>query len=426
MWLAMLAGGLAITRLTLGTHDGRSLRAVAHGFDACTIPAKMSSASALISTADPPGDGPAQPNLAKETPVPSTWPEPGDAPADRTAGLAPPTYPWARYSEKKLLRTRLCDLGLRIEGTRLAPLIDRVQSELTERGLRFRPYYWLSAEWFTPDGVPGIAISFFLAHPRLQRLEEKMMLEAEGGTPHWCLQILRHEVGHAIDNAFRLHQRKDWRHHFGRYGQRYPTFYQPKPYSKRFVLHLDNWYSQAHPAEDFAETFAIWLTPNSDWKRRYAGWPALKKLQYVDGLMAEIAGKQPPVRSRRVVEPLHKLQMTLGEHYEKKQETYGRVHPDFYDRDLRRLFSGAPGIRGNPSAARFLRAVRTELRRLVAYWTSEHQYTIDQVLMEMIVRCEELGLRLDRSVEQTKTEAAILLCVQTMNYLHAGYYRVVL
>jgi hypothetical protein len=340
--------------------------------------------------------------------------------------LLPAKIKWTRYPEKKLLKMRLCDLELRIEGTRLESLIEKVHEELAVAGIRFRPHYWLSAEWFTPDNVPGIAVSFFLAHPRLQKLEEKMMLEAEGGTPNWCLRILRHEVGHAIDNAFRLHHRKDWRAHFGRYGQKYPAFYHPKPYSKRFVLHLDNWYSQSHPAEDFAETFAVWLTPNSNWKKRYTGWPALKKLEFVDDLMAEIAGERPLARSRKLVDPLHKLEMTLGEYYEQKQETYGRMHPDFYDRDLRRLFSDAPESAAGPPAARFLRKVRPELRRLVARWTGEHQYTIDQVLKEMIARCEELRLRMHRSEEQAKIEATILLSVQTMNYLHAGYHRVVL
>jgi hypothetical protein len=197
------------------------------------------------------------------------------------------------------------------------------------------------------------------------------------------------------------------------------------PYSKRFVLHLDNWYSQSHPAEDFAETFAVWLTPQSNWKKRYSGWPALKKLEYVDDLMAEIAGEKPPVRSRKLVDPLHKMELTLGEYYEQKQETYGRMHPDFYDRDLRRLFSDASEA-AHPPAARFLRKVRPELRRLVARWTGEHQYTIDQVLKDMITRCEELKLKLVRPEEQAKTEATILLSVQTMNYLHAGYHRVVL
>ena len=142
--------------------------------------------------------------------------------------------------------------------------------------------------------------------------------------------------------------------------------------------------------------------------------------------MAEIAGKKPLVRSRRLVDPLHKLEMTLGEYYQQKQAMYGRLYPDFYDRDLRRLFSDAPELAGQAPAARFLRKVRPELRRLVARWTNEHQYTIDQVLKEMIQRCEELRLRLNRTEEQTKTEATILLSVLTMNYLHAGYHRLAL
>lgn len=372
-------------------------------------------------------DIPADPPIEASAPKDRAPEPPPRAPDEASARTRTPAkFPWSRFSEKKLLKTRLCDLNLSLEGTRLVGLIQQVHDELAERNIRFRPHYWLSTEWFTPDDVPGIAVPFFLAHPRLQRLEKKMMLEAEGGTAFGFLQILRHEIGHAIDNAFRLHRRQDWRALFGRYGQKYPTFYHPKPYSKKFVLHLDNWYSQSHPAEDFAETFAVWLTPNSNWARRYAGWPALKKLQYVDEVMTEIANTTPLVRSRRLLEPLHKCQTTLGEYYEKKQEVYGRIHPDFYDRDLRRLFSDAPEFADHPPAAKFLRRVRPELRRLVVRWTGEHQYTIDQVLKEMIARCEELELRLDRSVERTKIEATILLSVQTMNYLHAGFHRVVL
>lgn len=338
----------------------------------------------------------------------------------------PASPSWLRLAEEKLLEVRLCDLELRIEGTPLEDRISRVHAELDERGIRFRPHYWLSSEWFTPDGVPGIAFPFYLAHPRLEKLEEKMMLEAEGGTLDWCMRILRHEVGHAIDNAYRLHRREKWRKLFGRFGQKYPHYYQAKPYSRRFVLHLDNWYSQSHPAEDFAETFAVWLTPTSNWQKRYAGWPALKKLEYVEELMVEIAGTRPVVRSRRVVEPLHKLGITLKEFYEQKRAVYGEAYPDFYDRDLRRLFSDAPEHAGGEPAAKFLRRIRAELRRLVARWTGERQYTIDQVLREMIARCEELRLRVDRPPDQAKLEAIILLSVQTMNYLHAGFHRLVL
>lgn len=354
-----------------------------------------------------------------------------DSPAGITGYEPRPEPPrarpsWLRLSEEKLLHVRLCDLDLRIEGTRLEDRIARVHAELSQRGLKFRPHYWLSSEWFTPDGVPGVAFPFYLAHPRLQRLEEKLMLEAEGGTANGCMRILRHEIGHAIDNAYLLHNREKWCKLFGRYTRQYPRYYQPKPYSRRYVLHLDNWYAQSHPAEDFAETFAVWLTPMSKWQKRYAGWPALKKLEYVDELMTEISAAKPVVRSRARVEPLHKLRITLAEYYEQKRAVYGEAYPDFYDRDLRRLFSDAPELSDNEPAAKFLRRIRPELRRLVARWTGEHQYTIDQVLKEMTARCDELKLRVNRPEDQAKLEATILLSVQTMNYLHAGYHRLVL
>ena len=165
----------------------------------------------------------------------------------------------------------------------------------------FRPYFWLSNEWFTPDAHSGIAIPFYLAHPRLRQLERRQMYEVEGGTERWCMRILRHEVGHALDNAYRLHFRRRYRELFGSWAAPYPKFYQPKPYSKSYVIHLDMWYAQAHPAEDFAETFAVWLRPGSGWRQRYAGWPALRKLEYVDELMAEIAGEAPAVTTRAAV-----------------------------------------------------------------------------------------------------------------------------
>src|ERR1043165_7262414 len=160
-------------------------------------------------------------------------------------------------------------------------------AERDVRQLMFRPHFWLSNEWFTPDGVPGIAVPFYLAHPRLEKLEMDQMLEVEGGTPEWCMKILRHEAGHAIDNAYRLRMRLGRQRVFGPSYMQYPDYYTPKPYSKSYVLHLDSWYAQSHPDEDFAETFAVWLTPDSDWKSRYAGWPALRKLEDMDGLMAE-------------------------------------------------------------------------------------------------------------------------------------------
>ncbi|MBN1441155.1 MAG: putative zinc-binding metallopeptidase [Planctomycetes bacterium] len=332
----------------------------------------------------------------------------------------------AGITEEDLLDTRICDLALSIEGSWIEPRIQALRAELKQSALHFRPHFWLSSDWFTPDGIPGVAIPFYLAHPRLMQLEEKQMLEVEGGTEDWCMRLLRHEVGHAIDNAYHLRRRRRWRQHFGKCSQAYPEFYQPRPFSRRFVIHLDYWYAQSHPSEDFAETFAVWLGQPSTWRKRYQNWPALKKLEYVDQLMKDIAAKEPPNRSRARLEPIHRIRTTLREHYEEKRARYGVGYPDFYDRDLRRLFSSTPAAGKAERAAAFLRRIRPEIRRLVARWTGQYQYMIDQVLKDMIDRSRELNLFVHHPDEQTKLEAAILLAVQTMNYLHGGHHRIAL
>jgi len=333
---------------------------------------------------------------------------------------------WAELPDGELLELRFCDLGLKIEGTILESRLERLYEELALRGLRFRPHAWLSEEWFSPDGVPGIAVPFYLAHPRLSRLERKFMLEVEGGNENWCLKILRHEAGHAIDTAYRLRRKRIYRDVFGRSSQPYPTYYKPKPDSKDYVLHLDLWYAQSHPVEDFAETFAVWLKPQSRWRSQYKGWPALKKLECVDALMEEIEDSPAPVRCREHVDPLKNLRKTLREHYEEKCERYEVSHPTVYDRQLQRLFSeNGEDAHGQPASA-FLRRVRPELRRVVSQWTGEYQYTVDQALNEMIGRCKELRLHVDRPEPEVKRDMLVLLTVQTMNYLHGGHHRLAL
>jgi hypothetical protein len=333
---------------------------------------------------------------------------------------------WASWPDEKLLEARFCDLGVTIEGTDLEARIARINAELDSRSLKFRPHYWLADEWFTPDDVPGIAIPFYLAHPRLAKLELAQMLEVEGGDEESCLQILRHEVGHAIDNAYRLRRRPTRRRLFGAPATPYPEYYTPKPYSKSFVQHLDRWYAQSHPDEDFAETFAVWLDPQSMWSTRYAGWPAQRKLEYMDRLMRELTRRKPIVKSKRTVDPVSKLKRTLGEHYRKKREHYRLDRPDFYESDLRNLFSDSPEFAKNQTAAKFLSKIRKEVRATVASFTESYQYTIDQLLEQIIERCRELNLRLSDSEESTKADFMVFLTVQTMNYLHSGRHRVAL
>jgi Putative zinc-binding metallo-peptidase len=326
---------------------------------------------------------------------------------------------WSNLPDEQLLDVRLCDLPLSLAGTEMEARLARVDGELAARGLAFRPHYYLSDEWFTPDGVGAVAIPFYLAHPRLARLELAQMLEVEGGDEEPCLRILRHEIGHAVDNAFLLRRRPTRRRLFGLPNTPYPEYYTPKPYSRSFVLHLDHWYAQSHPDEDFAETFAVWLDPASGWAVRYAAWPALRKLEYMDRLMRGLAARRPAITSAREVDPLRR-------HYRRKREHYGLDHPDFYESDLRKLFSDAPQYARNASAARFVRRVRKQVRSTVATFTDSYQYTIDQLLQKIIERCRELNLRLTDTEEATTIDFMVFLTVQTMNYLHSGRHRVAL
>lgn len=331
---------------------------------------------------------------------------------------------WSELSDEQLLDCRICDLNLSLEGTMVESCLNRLYDELESRELPIRPHCWLSDDWFSPDGIPGIAVPFYMAHPRLMRLERKKMLEVEGGTRSWCMRILRHEAGHAIDTAYRLHRRKKYREIFGRYSEPYPETYKPKPQSKSYVLHLEPWYAQAHPAEDFAETFAVWLKPRSRWRSEYAGWKALKKIEFVDELMEGLRGIKPKVHSRAKVDPVHRIRHTLREHYAERHQRYGIGCPTSFDHDLNRLFS-PPGS-GRRKAASFLQKNRSELSRLVSQWTGEYRYNINQVLREMIDRCRELELVAQGNEAELIQHAAVMLTVHTMQHLNGGHQRVAL
>jgi hypothetical protein len=331
---------------------------------------------------------------------------------------------WASWPDERLLKLRLKDLKLPLRGTWLAACLRELNAEMAEKGLRrVRAHGWISSEWFSPGNTPGIAFPFYLAHPRLMRLERKMIIDVEGGTHAECMRILRHEAGHVLQHSYALHRQPRWRRLFGRSSIRYPKYYRADPTSRNFVQHLRLWYAQSHPDEDFAETFAVWLTPRSNWRKRYEGWPALKKLQYVDELMAELADRKPVLSRRTEVEPLRSLRTTLGEHYQKKLEHYSVDAPRAYDRDLLRIFSNNPRHRHSPPAAAFIRHHRGDIRRLVSKWTGEYQLTLDQVLDEMIERCRELKLRAVGHERQLRTDFTVLLTAKTVHSLYSPLRR---
>jgi hypothetical protein len=315
---------------------------------------------------------------------------------------------WTRFDDEALLDMRFCDLRLSMASSPLEESVERLYGELASKGIRFRPHVWLADEWFSPDGVPGIAIPFYLAHPRLMRLERRFMHEVEGGNDKWLMRILRHETGHASDTAFGLRRRKSWRETFGKASRRYPSRYSPRPGSRHYVLHLGHWYAQSHPTEDFAETFAVWLPRRSRWRSQYEGWPALAKLQYVDRTMREIAGQRAVNCDRRVVEPLAENERTLREHYRRKQGRYEIDTTRSYDRPLLRVFAQRGERPHGRLASGLLREMRPQLRRLLVRRVRMHPYLADHIMRTAVQRARALGLRVRGGQRRAQRDALVL------------------
>lgn len=336
---------------------------------------------------------------------------------------------WVQLKDEDLLKLRICDLKLSLSGSELEGRVTALYQELESKGLNFRPKAYLGDEWFSPEGVCAIAIPFYLAHPRLVALEKRLMLEVEGDDPEYFQKLLRHEAGHCFDHAYRLSRRKRWEEVFGSPQKEYaPETYRPRPYSRSFVHNLGNWYAQAHPDEDFAETFATWLDPKSNWPAHYRDWPlAIKKIKYVEALAKEVGKKSPNKQSldyRSLPCNAARLTTTLEKYYAKRKREHAPDYPDFYDGDLRRIFDGEGSLsKRDFSAARFMRRHKSEIIESVSYWTGEKKYTIQSLVKKLTTRCEELDLRLGKPEAQTNLEVAAYLATLVTNYLFTGKFK---
>ncbi len=331
---------------------------------------------------------------------------------------------WAQLSDSELLERRIASLGITIAGTLLQPLVQQLHDELSAKGLVFHPPCHVGDEWFVPVGIPAIFVPFFLTHDRLRALERSMILEVEGDAPAWFMKLIRHEAAHAYAYAYQFTRKRKWQQTFGRTSaDETPQFYRPRPYSHSFVVHLDDWYAQAHPDEDFAETFAVWLTPGNDWRTRYRGWKALQKLEYVDALMHSIAGK-PPVH-----QPVYRpgdfdcLNVKLKTYYARKRKLYADTYPDFYDKDLRQLFPASSDIAGRYRASRYLRMRRHRLMDSVCHWTKEKKYRVDKLLDRLVARCDQLGLVAQTDDPSQDFRVSAYLTTLVVNYLFTGKFQ---
>jgi hypothetical protein len=327
---------------------------------------------------------------------------------------------WASLSDQDLLERRISKLGLRLEGTTLEPLIRQLHDELSTKGLAFHPPCHIGDEWFVPIGIPAIFVPFFLVHERLRALERTMMLEVEGETPEWFMKLMRHEAAHAYSYAYQLQRKKKWEQTFGQSSdEETPTFYRPRPFSRSYVVNLDDWYAQSHADEDFAETFAVWLTPGVDWRERYAGWKALQKLEYVDELMRSLAGKSPAYAPRYRVSEYDCLNVKLKTYYARKRKLYEDTYPGFYDVDLRQLFSAPTGIK----ASSYLRQRRRRLMNSVCQWTNEKKFRVNKLLTRLIDRSDELDLHVLNDDPQQDFRVASYITTLVMNYLFTGKFK---
>lgn len=330
---------------------------------------------------------------------------------------------WVNLGDEELLEKKISQLKLTLEASGLLPLVQQLYDELTAKGLVFHPPCHVGDEWFVPVGIPSIFIPFFLVHERLRKLERKQMLEVEGETPEWFMKLMRHEAAHAYSYAYQLYKKRRWQQTFGLASTADPGFYRPRPYSRSYVVHLDDWYAQSHPDEDFAETFAVWLTPGLDWRARFHDWKALHKLEYVDELMKSLAGRPPLHLPAYRVADYDCLNIKLKTYYRQKRKLYEDTYPDFYDNDLRQLFAAGPETTGRVKASSYLRLHRGMLLDAVDRWTNERRYRVNKLLNRLLERCDELDLYVNPADASRPLQLASYLTTLVMNYLFTGKFK---
>ena len=316
---------------------------------------------------------------------------------------------------KPLLETRICDLGLTIEGSPVERLVQQLYRELEQKKImKFRPAVYLTDEWGCPSGEPIIGIPFYLARPDLAQIEKEANdLE----DTREIMMYLRHEAGHAFNYAYKLHRTPEWKQLFGPYRRPYRENYRPVLFSKDYVRYLPGWYAQKHPDEDFSETFAVWLTPRSNWRKRYRGWGAMAKLRYMERIAREL-GNADPVRKRG--EPditVSGMEMTVGEFYRHSTEQIPLLDVNL-DGDLAAIFKVSKKSKTAEPAAPFLKKYRKELVDQIAQWTAM-QRPLVRKLMELIEkRSAELGLLIDRKREpEHLSELTVFITTLVMNHL---------
>jgi hypothetical protein len=326
----------------------------------------------------------------------------------------------SRPGLQEILNRPIRDLGLKIEGSPLQPLVQQLYCELEKKGLlKFHPLCYLSDEWGCPSGEPVIGIPFYLANADLGYLE-KQTNDLEDARE--IMMYLRHEAGHAFNYAYKLHRTPEWKQLFGPFRRPYHDNYRPIPFSRNFVRHLAGWYAQKHPDEDFAETFAVWLTPRSAWRKRYRGWGAMAKLRYMNRIARKL-GNVDPVRRRGHTDiTVDEMEATVAEFYQRVNGETPLIDLAL-DTDLRDIFDASKRRKTAKPAHQFLHAQRKAVVDKVAYWTGAQRPLIKKLIEVIVKRIEELDLFTDSERESEHLiQITVYVTALAMNYMARGKF----
>ena len=315
---------------------------------------------------------------------------------------------------ERLMRSRISDLDLHVEGSEIEPLVQKLYEELDRAALKFKPPIYLTDEWGCPEGVPIIGVPFYLARPELSRIEEEIAEDLE--TSAESMMYLRHEAGHAFNYAYVLYEDEEWHEIFGPYSRPYMDNFKPNPFSREFVRHIAGWYAQKHPDEDFAETFAVWLDPKSDWREEYAGSPALAKLEYVERVAKRIGDQPPKIQPRKRDEPVEEMRYTISDYYEHRRESRLQI-PRWFDGDLKQLFE-TEKKEGHSPAEPLLREKRHDVISEVAYWTGVQMGIVRSLVDHLLERIGALDLQvIDNDRQRYVISFIAMVTTLATNYL---------
>ena len=237
------------------------------------------------------------------------------------------------------------------------------------------------------------------------------------------MMYLRHEAGHAYNYAYELYKTPEWREMFGPFRRPYRDKYKPVPFSRKFVRHMAGWYAQKHPDEDFAETFAVWLTPRSNWRKKYKHWGALSKLKYMERTARHFRNTDP-IRAGVTDITVEEMDTTVHEFYEQMANQEPVPEKLALDTDLIDIFLVSKRRRtGVRPAADLIKENRKPLIDKVAYWTGVQRPLIKNLIESILSRVRELDLRADVKLErQYLTEISAYATVMAMNYLTRGKF----